>query len=142
VSNADVVRRALALTTDPGADLSDEALAELFAPDVVVDMSARVFNPHVYEGYDGLRQYRVDLGEVWQDVAFEPQELIEEGDGILAITRMTGLGRGSGVPIDALGTVLYRLADGRIEHARFIDPEDHEKALAALREAAAKGRAR
>ena len=30
----------------------------MFAPDVVLDMSARVFNPQVYEGYDGLREYR------------------------------------------------------------------------------------
>lgn len=132
VSNADVVRRVLALTNDPREDLPDEELGELFAPDVVVDMSARVFNPHVYEGYDGLRQYRVDLREVWEDVAFDPQELIEDDDRVLAITRMTGSGRGSGVPIDEKGAVLYRLAAGRVEHVRFLDLS-RDDAVAELR---------
>ena len=30
--------------------ITDEALAEVYAPDVVVDMSARVFNPQVISG--------------------------------------------------------------------------------------------
>ena len=133
MSNADVVRRALTLTNDPREDLPDEELGELFAPDVVVDMSARVFNPHVYEGYEGLRQYRVDLREVWQDVLFDPQELIEDGERVLAITRMTGSGRGSGVPIDEEGAVLYRFDGGRIDHARFLDLS-RDGAVAELRD--------
>jgi ketosteroid isomerase-like protein len=132
VSNADVVRRALALTNDAPADISDEELGELFAPDVVLDMTARVFNPDMYEGYDGLRRYLVDLREVWEDVAFEPHELIEEGERVLAVTRMTGSGRGSGVPIDELGMALYRIGNGRIDHCRFVG-QDREEALEALR---------
>jgi ketosteroid isomerase-like protein len=132
VSNAEVVRRALVLTNDRRETIPEDELAELLAPDIVVDMSARVFNPAVYEGYDGLHQYRVDLREVWEDVAFEPQELIEEGDHVLAITRMKGFGRGSGVPIDEEGMALYRLAAGKIEHVRFLG-QSREEALAELR---------
>jgi hypothetical protein len=51
---------------------------------------------------------------------------------VFAITRMTGSGRGSGVPIDELGAALYRLRDGLIEHARFLD-HSREEALAELR---------
>jgi hypothetical protein len=133
LSNAEIVRRALELTNDPREEIPDEELAELFVPDVVIDMTARVFNPDVYEGYDGLRRYRVDLREVWEAVAFEPQELIERGDRVLAITRMTGSGRGSGVPIDELGMALYRLGDGRIEHCRFVG-QSREEALEVLRD--------
>lgn len=132
MSNADVVRRALALTNDPREDLPDDELAELFAADVVIDMSARVFNPLVYEGFEGLRQYRVDLREVWQDVAFEPRELIEDGDRVLAITRMIGSGRVSGVPIDEEGAAVYQLAGGRIVHARFVGTS-RDEAVAELR---------
>ena len=97
MSNAEVVRRALVLTNDPREDLSD-----------------------VYEGFDGLRQYRVDLRKVWHDVSFEPQEIVDKGNDVLVTTRMIGLGRVSGVPIDEPGVVLYQLAGGRIEHIRFI----------------------
>ena len=78
----DLVRRALAFTNGP-LDVSDEELAEVFAPDVVLDMSARVFNPQVYEGYEGLRQFRTDAREVWETLKISEAELIEEGDRIL-----------------------------------------------------------
>ena len=133
MSNVEIVRRALVLTTDSREDIPDAELAELLAPDVVIDMSVRVFNPEVYEGYEGVRQYRDSLREVWHDVEFAPQELIENGDQVLAITRMTGSGRGSGVPIDARGgAALYTLAGGKITHIRFIGL-DREEALAELR---------
>ena len=133
MTHAEVVSRALALTNDPREKIPEEELAELFVPDVVLDMTARVFNPLVYEGYEGLHQYRVDLREVWQEVAFHPQELIEEGDRVLAITRMTGSGRGSGVPIDEGGAALYRLDGGRIDHVRFLGAS-RDEAVAELRE--------
>ena len=133
MSRADVVRRALVLTNDPREDLPDEELSELFAPDVVVDMSARVFHPQIYEGFEGLRQYRVDLREVWQDVAFEPKELIDKGDDVLAITRMTGSGRVSGIPIDEEGAALYRLEGDRISHVRFVGTS-RDEAVAELRD--------
>jgi ketosteroid isomerase-like protein len=136
MSNAEVVRRALALTEDPRDDVPDEELAALVTPDVVIDMSARIFNPHVYEGFDGLRQYRVDLRETWHEVRFEPQEIIEQGDLVLAISRMKGQGRSSGVPIDAEGAALYRLAEGKVEHVRFLGQGGRDEALATLREAA------
>ena len=132
MTNPEVVRRALELTNAARMDIPDKELAELFDPDIVIDMSARVFNPDVYEGYDGLRRYLVDLREVWEGVAFEPRELIEEGEHVLALTRMTGSGRGSGVPIDELGAALYRLGGGRVDHVRFLG-QDRDEALAELR---------
>jgi ketosteroid isomerase-like protein len=135
--NADLVRRALALTSDAREDIPDEELAELLAPGIVIDMSARVFNPHVYEGYGGLRQYRVDLRETWDEVAFHPEELIEEGDRVIAISRMRGYGRGSRVPIDEGGAAVYTVAGGRIHHVRFLGPVGRDEALAMLRAEAA-----
>lgn len=118
--SADLVRRALALVRVSTEHISDAELAEIYAPDVVIDMSARVFNPRVYEGYDGLREYGADLVEVWDDVTFEPVELVEEGDGrIRTASRMRGHGRGSRVPIDEVASVVWTVADGRIVHVRF-----------------------
>ena len=61
--SVELVRRALEYTNTPAHDAPDEELATVFAPDVVLDMSTRVFNPKVYEGYDGLREFRADLLE-------------------------------------------------------------------------------
>lgn len=140
MTNAQVVQRALDVGNDPNLDAPEELFEELFAPDVVFDMSQRIFNPNVYRGYEGLRQYRADVRETWTELSFEPQELIEEGDHVLAITRMRGVGRLSGVPIDAEGPSIWTVVDGRITGFRFLGEISREEALAALREAAAGSR--
>ena len=133
MSNADVVRRALAFASEPH-EITDEALAEVYAPDVVIDMSARVFNPKSYRGYEGLREYRDDLYETWDDVVLEPEEFIEEGEKTLAISRMRGRGRESGIPIDERAAGIWTIRDGRIVHSLFLGPMDRDEALAALRD--------
>ena len=130
----DLVRRALAFTNGP-LDVSDEELAEVFAPDVVLDMSARVFNPQVYEGYEGLRQFRTDAREVWETLKISETELVEEGDRILVLTRVEAQGRGSGIPMDVQGAGIWTVADGRLRHYRLLTATeaDRDEALAALR---------
>jgi ketosteroid isomerase-like protein len=133
--SVDLVRRALAFTNGP-IDVSDEELAEVFAPDVVLDMSARVFNPHVYEGYEGLRQFREDAREVWETLTISETELIQKGDRILVLTRVEAQGRGSGIHMDVQGAGIWTLADGRLQHYRLLTPGpvDRDGALAAFRD--------
>ena len=115
--------------------MGDEDLAEVFAPDVVLDMSTRVFNPKVYEGFDGLREFRADAREVWETLTVSEAEIVEEGDHVLVLTRVQAQGRGSGIPMDAQGAGIWTVADGRLKHYRLLAPghSDREDALAALR---------
>lgn len=133
----DLVRRALEFTNGP-LDVSDEELAEVFAPDVVLDMSARVFNPYVYEGYEGLRQFREDAREVWETLKISETELVEEGDRILVLTRVEAHGRGSGIQMDVQGAGIWTVANGRLRRYELLTPgsADREEALAALRDQA------
>jgi ketosteroid isomerase-like protein len=131
---ADLIRRALAFASASPDEMTDDALAEVYAPHVVIDMSARVFHPKVYRGYDGLREYRDDLYETWDDVVFVAEAFTEEDEGTLVITRMRGRGRESGIPIDERGAGIWRIRDGRIVHSRFLGPMDRDEALAALRD--------
>ena len=135
MSNADVVRRALALTNDPRQDIPDEELAELFAPDVVLDLTTRVFNPKVYVGHEGLREFRSDALEIWESLSIAATELIEEGDCVLVRTRVQSRGRGSGVPMEAEGAGIWTVADGRLKHYRLLAPGGvgRDEAIAELR---------
>ena len=128
----DLIRRALAFAHGP-SDISDDALAEVYAPDAVLDMSARVFNPKAYRGYAGLREYREDLYETWDDVVFDAEEIIEEGEHALVMSRMRGRGRASGVPIDEVGAGIWTVRDGRIVRHRFLGQIERQEALAVLR---------
>jgi ketosteroid isomerase-like protein len=135
--SVELVRRSLAFTNGP-LDVSDDELAETFAPDVVLDMSARVFNPKVYEGYDGLRQFRRDAEEVWETLKISETELIEEGDHILVLTHVEAHGRGSGIQMDVQGAGIWTVANGRLQRYRLLSPGvvDREEALATLRDQA------
>jgi ketosteroid isomerase-like protein len=133
--SVDLVRRALAFTNAPEVEPTEAELAAVFAPDVVLDMSARVFNPQVYEGYDGLRQFRADAFEVWESLTITATELIEEGDRVLVLTHVESRGRGSGVPMEAHGAGIWTAEDGRLKHYRLLAAGgvDRDEALAELR---------
>jgi len=131
---ADLIRRALAFASDPADAITDEALAEVYAPDVVIDMSSgRVFNPKSYRGYEGLREYRDDLYETWDEVVFEAEEVVEEGDDMLVISRMRGRGRASGLPVDERAAGIWTIRDSLIVRQRFLGALDRDEALAELR---------
>jgi len=133
--SADLIRRALAFASTANRDdITDEALAEVYAPDIVIDMTAgRVFNPRTYKGYEGLREYYDDLYETWDEVVFEPEEFIDEGEATLVISRMRGRGRESGIPIDNRAAGIWTIRDGRLVHHRFLGAVDRDEALAELR---------
>jgi ketosteroid isomerase-like protein len=134
--SVELVRRALEYTNEKvDDDVPDEELAEVFAPDIVLDLSTRVFNPKVYVGYEGLREFRSDVLEVWESLIITATELIEEGDCVLVRTRVQSRGRGSGVPLEAEGAGIWTVADGRLKHYRLLAPGgvDRDTAIATLR---------
>jgi ketosteroid isomerase-like protein len=87
------------------------ALAALCAPDFRLDMSDRVFNPEVYSGHDGIRRFVAEVHEVWETFTWEPSNLIEAGDLVLAVVHSIGRGRGSGLEIDRHSAFLWQIPD-------------------------------
>jgi ketosteroid isomerase-like protein len=124
--SAEAVRRLLE-EWNLRADLSEETFREVAWPDMVLDVTANVFNPAVYEGFDGLRQWADGVREAWEYFRMEPEELIEQGDVVLALVRAVARGRGSGVEIDTPSALISQVRDGRISSMR-VQP-DREAAL-------------
>ncbi len=120
--NIELVRRILTAGLD-------EILVELIDPSVRLDLSERVFNPAVYEGYEGLRRWRADVEDVWDFYRMEPEEFFE-GEGVVLVeTRERGRGAGSGAQVDRLTMLLVRLDDRRVTEIRLYG--DRDKAFAA-----------
>ena len=136
----ELIRRAAALLSSDGV-VSEEELEELYTPDVVLDFSARVFNPKVYEGYDGLREFYEESREVWEDVALTINEVIAEGDRYLVLGEGRSRGRSSGMEVTAGFTGIWTTEGGRLKHLRLLAPdaEDRELGLAALRDQSGMG---
>ena len=133
--SAELVRRATEMASRDEL-ASEEELAEVFSPDVVLDNSSRVFNPHVYHGYDGLRGWFEDMREIWEAVSMTVAEIIQEGNRYLVFSDVRSRARGSGLEFEGLAAAIWTTGeDGRLKHFCLLASEraDRDEALAALR---------
>jgi ketosteroid isomerase-like protein len=118
--NVEIVRRALTARRSEFADLLD--------PAVRLDLSERVFNPAVYEGYEGVMRWRADVGDVWDSYRSEPEEIFDGDEVVVVFTRERGRAKGSGIEVDQHPTALLcRLRAGRVSEIRLY--HDRERAL-------------
>jgi ketosteroid isomerase-like protein len=71
------------------------------------------------EGKDALRAYVEDWRETFDDFRTEPTELIDAGeDRAIAVMRISGRARLSGVEVDLTFAVVYTLRDGKVARGR------------------------
>src|SRR4051794_27465096 len=118
--NVEVVHRALTARRGEFADLLD--------PAVRLDLSERVFNPAVYEGYEGVMRWRAGVGDVWDSYRSEPEEIFDGDAVVVVFTRERGRAKGSGIEVDQHPTaLLFRLRAGRVSEIRLY--HDRERAL-------------
>jgi ketosteroid isomerase-like protein len=122
-TGVEIVRRAHEALN--GGDI--EALVALCDPEFRLDMSDRVFNPAVYDGHDGIRRFYAEVREVWERYTWEPEELIEQGDLVVALLRSAGRGRGSGIELERRTAMVWTVRQDRATSLRFF--RDREAAL-------------
>ena len=68
----------------------------------------------VFRGPEGVRRGTSMWAEAWEQLAMEPQELLERGDEILVIVRYRARGRTSGLEIDEHVAHLWRFEGERL----------------------------
>jgi ketosteroid isomerase-like protein len=117
--NVELVREVIELfgnVIDGGVIEGDasERLSELFADDVHIDMSRRVFNPDVYDGHEGLRRLVREMQEVWEEFRITPERFVDAGDRVVVIETRRGRGRTSGAAVEQRAGVIWTLRGGRI----------------------------
>jgi ketosteroid isomerase-like protein len=108
--NVEIVRRAAEFWTD--RDFSP--MAEIFDPEIVVDLSRNVFNPDVYRGYEGVRRWVEVVDEMWDEFEAKIEETIDAGDRVFSAARITGKGRGSGVEVSMRTFGVFTVRNGRL----------------------------
>jgi ketosteroid isomerase-like protein len=59
--------------------------------------------------------------EVWDDFSMEFQDVIDNGERIVALNRLHGRGKESGVPVDADVGVVFEVESGVIRRMVFCD---------------------
>jgi ketosteroid isomerase-like protein len=114
--NVEIVRRALQSYNDSGLDGLAEFLDENInwraaegAPDDVGEIN----------GIEAMRRYMGDFPEQFTDVTLVPIEVLDLGDArVLAVQRMKGRARISGIETDITFAVVYTIRGGKIVHGR------------------------
>ena len=83
------------------------ALEMLLRDGLAADFELQAIYPdRVYKSPEGMRDLRADALETWQDYRFNTEEMVDLGEHVLVMARMTGRGAASGVPIDQPVAVL------------------------------------
>ena len=121
--NVEIVRAVYA------ADGTEAALA-FCATDIEWDFSDRVFNPRVYWGHDGVREWSRELNEVWANWRNEPERFVDGGDHVVAIVRSVAQGKESGLELAERWAQTWTVRDGKIVHVRhYRDPAEALEAV-------------
>jgi ketosteroid isomerase-like protein len=99
------------------------------------------FAPHItggfegttFRGFDGMLDFIGVMEETWESLEVEPSEVREKGDVVVALGRLRGWGRASGIEVESPTVWLCRFRAGRIlriEARRGDDAAELSRALA------------
>jgi uncharacterized protein len=106
-----------------------DGVLELCADDVEWNDVDLLDTPAV-RGREAVRAYFRTVMEPWEEIRRDPEEIIDLGDDrVLALIRLSGRGRGSGIEVEILGGDLATWREGRI--VRWMAYQDRARALEA-----------
>ena len=122
----EIARKALAARNSRDLD----ALLALMTEDIVIDASRRIIDAVTATGHAEARRFAAMLDEVWAGQRQEADEWIDAGDAVVVPTRLTNIGRASGVPVEARSAWVIYICDGRI--SRLVVYQSRAEALEAV----------
>jgi ketosteroid isomerase-like protein len=126
-SSVETVRLLFERLEAGGLEAAIDLIAEDFVATVPPSMSAE---PDVYEGHNGMRRYYAGFDGLIEDLRFEPLEIVEEGEVVIAWMRFSGRGVTSGIEVTQHAAVIVGLRDGKV--TRMDAHPDMDAARAAL----------
>ncbi len=77
-----------------------------------------VWDGRVFRGFEGTMEWISDTRETWEDYSQEVEEMIELGDDVVVVLRISARGGGSGVPVAQELAVLWTFEHGKAIKAR------------------------
>ena len=108
--NIELVRRAFGAINRGDVD----GALELGADDFEMDWSNSIGPAKgIYRGREEIREFQTTFLDAFEEVRWDPQEIIEVDDSRLIIVNHIRMrGRGSGVEVDAVGAQLWTITEG------------------------------
>jgi ketosteroid isomerase-like protein len=131
--NVEIVRRGLTIVgrAIQNHELPGEEADRILDPEIRLDVSRRIFNPHEYEGIEGLHQMIKGIWEVWEEFELSPKEFFHAGDKVAVLLEERGRTR-NGLETSREIAYLYTVRAGRvIEWIGGMEPDEALKVLQA-----------
>jgi uncharacterized protein len=126
--NVEIVRRVYVALSEGDAD----TLRDMAVPEFVADFSRRLVEPGVMRGIDEALGFLAQSRETWDEFpVWEPQELIDAGDKVVAFVRTGARGKGSGAGVEAYVWNLWTFRDGKLAEVIYFG-DDKAAALEAV----------
>jgi ketosteroid isomerase-like protein len=113
--NVEIVRAALEVYGRGELD----ALAEIFDPEL--DWRAAegaLDDAGPIHGVEAMRAYLQDWLDDFDELSLEPEELIDAGEQVVAVQRMRGRAKASGIETELRFAVVYTIREGKIVRGR------------------------
>jgi ketosteroid isomerase-like protein len=100
------------------------AIEELCSPDIEFDWSRRLLDPTITRGFEGIRRFFEEVDDIFDEIAFEEEEILEFGDEVLVVNTGRFRGRTSGVDVTARGAILWTIRAGKLVRFRFYQTKE------------------
>jgi ketosteroid isomerase-like protein len=99
-----------------------EPMEEMYAEDVLFDVSAVFTDVAPMRGKEDIRRYWHELRETWAGLRLDPVEVLDVGDGrYVADLRLWGRGKRSGAEVEQHFAFLYTVRpDGKVIGVRLL----------------------
>ena len=123
--NVEIVRRLYELA--PHGDWDEAKL--LISRDVEIDQT-RFPDGGVGHGREEYRAFFRRWFGTWDELSIDPDRFIDLGEQVVVLMRLSGRGKGSGVPVTLDAADVLTLKDGTV--TRLVGYLDHREALEAV----------
>jgi uncharacterized protein len=111
VENVEIVRQVY----EAAARRDAASIFALYDPDVELDATRMgVGDLGVYRGHGGLRSLFGEFHEVWGEIEYDYEELIDAGEHVVAVVTRHARGRASGVDVEAPLALLWTVREGKV----------------------------
>jgi ketosteroid isomerase-like protein len=90
--------------------------------------------PHVFRGHNGLKKFFRAWYEAWEVVKPDLEELIDEGDRVIAIETTRGRGRASGLSVELPHVSVWTIREGKIIRVQWFATRDEAREATGLPE--------
>jgi ketosteroid isomerase-like protein len=127
--NVEIVRQAHERFTKTGQPIWEriDADTEVFDHDIP---DAR--NP--YRGADGVADWLSDFAEAWDSYGLEVERLIDAGDRVVSLFRISAVGAGSGVSVERGDGMVWTFRDGKLARLDYFNNQADALEAAGLSE--------